>query len=183
MTIFIPIFIFLFIVAILFFGPNGALKSIPFLVMLSFIFSISIWFIGAFFPLIVIFVIYNYLKNKNNPKKTSGGARTRTYYYNSNNAKDFEEFFRQAGGNQNYGNFNYGNGAGNPYEAFEDKTQYYTTLGIQSGADQDEVKKAYRTMARKHHPDRYATADEDVKAYHEKKFKEINEAYDKLSKK
>lgn len=181
MTIFFPIFIFLFIVAVLFFGPNGALKSIPFLVMLSFIFSISIWFIGAFFPLIVIFIIYNYLKNKNNPKRSSGGARTRTYYYSSSNAKDFEEFFRQAGGNQNYGNF--GSGGQSPYGAFEDKTKYYTTLGIQSGADQDEVKKAYRNLARKHHPDRYATADDDVKAYHEKKFKEINEAYDKLSRK
>ena len=133
-------------------------------------------------PFILIYMVIKAVLNMGKPKKTSGGRRTRTYYYTSN-AKDFEEFFRRAGGNQNYGNFNYENSQGNPYQAFEDKTQYYTTLGIESGATQEDIKKAYRSMARKHHPDRYATAEDDIKAYHEKKFKEINEAYDKLAKK
>jgi len=131
-------------------------------------------------PFIVVYMVIKAIFNTGKPKRPSG--RTRTYYYNSN-AKDFEDFFRQAGGNQNYGNFNQGNGQGNPYQAFEDKTQYYTTLGVDSSATQEELKKAYRGMARKHHPDRYATAEDDIKAFHEKKFKEINEAYDKLAKK
>src|SRR5664280_1299616 len=49
---------------------------------------------------------------------------------------------------------------------------YYDTLGIKKDASADEVKKAFRRLARKHHPD--AGGDEE-------KFKEINEAYEVLS--
>ncbi len=40
------------------------------------------------------------------------------------------------------------------------------------------MKKAYRQMALKHHPDRVATLGEDVRRAAEKKFQEINEAKD-----
>lgn len=49
---------------------------------------------------------------------------------------------------------------------------YYSTLGLQRGASPDEIKKAYRSMAMKYHPDRGGD---------EKKFKEIEEAYRTLS--
>lgn len=49
---------------------------------------------------------------------------------------------------------------------------YYSTLGLNRGASSDEIKKAYRSMAMKHHPDRGGD---------EKKFKEIEEAYRTLS--
>lgn len=49
---------------------------------------------------------------------------------------------------------------------------YYDILGIKKDASADEVKKAFRRLARKHHPD--AGGDEE-------KFKEINEAYEVLS--
>ena len=52
---------------------------------------------------------------------------------------------------------------------------YYNILGLSKGASVDEVKKAYRKLARKHHPD----VDKSVGA--EAKFKEINEAYQTLS--
>ena len=49
---------------------------------------------------------------------------------------------------------------------------YYATLGLKRGASDAEIKKAYRSMAMKHHPDRGGD---------EKKFKEISQAYDFLS--
>lgn len=52
------------------------------------------------------------------------------------------------------------------------KPDYYKTLGVPRNATADEIKKAYRKLARKHHPD--AGGDEA-------KFKEINEAYEVLS--
>ncbi len=50
---------------------------------------------------------------------------------------------------------------------------YYETLGVPKNASQDDIKKAFRKLAHKHHPDK-AGGDE-------KKFKEINEAYQVLS--
>jgi curved DNA-binding protein len=49
---------------------------------------------------------------------------------------------------------------------------YYSTLGLKRGASPEEIKKAYRSLAMKHHPDRGGD---------EKKFKEISQAYDFLS--
>ena len=58
----------------------------------------------------------------------------------------------------------------------------YKVLGIAPTATNNEVKKAYRQMALKHHPDKVATLGEDVKRAAEKKFKEINEAKDLIYK-
>lgn len=55
------------------------------------------------------------------------------------------------------------------------KRDYYDTLGVKKGADEAELKKAYRKQAMKYHPDR--NPDDKVA---EQKFKEVNEAYDAL---
>jgi molecular chaperone DnaJ len=55
-------------------------------------------------------------------------------------------------------------------------TDYYEVLGVARGADETEIKRAYRSLARKHHPD---VNQDKVAAEH--KFKEINEAYEVLS--
>lgn len=56
------------------------------------------------------------------------------------------------------------------------KKDYYNILGIKKDAKADEIKKAYRRLARKHHPD---VNPNDKNA--EEKFKEVQEAYDVLS--
>ena len=54
---------------------------------------------------------------------------------------------------------------------------YYKVLGVPKDADTQTIKKAYRKLARKHHPD---LNPGDLEA--EKKFKEINEAYEIIKK-
>ncbi len=56
------------------------------------------------------------------------------------------------------------------------KKDYYETLGVSKGADEQEIKKAYRKMAMKYHPDRNKDSAEA-----EAKFKEVQEANEILS--
>src|SRR5579871_6755453 len=52
---------------------------------------------------------------------------------------------------------------------------YYAVLGVARDADQDAIRRAYRKLARKYHPDVNSDADA------EERFKELGEAYDALS--
>ncbi|RSZ44389.1 molecular chaperone DnaJ [Variovorax beijingensis] len=58
------------------------------------------------------------------------------------------------------------------------KRDYYETLGVPKNASEEEIKKAYRKLAMKHHPDRnHGDTSKDA----ETKFKEVKEAYEMLS--
>lgn len=54
----------------------------------------------------------------------------------------------------------------------------YEVLGVQQGASKDEIKKAYRQLAKQYHPDRYV--DNPLSELAAEKFREIQEAYDQL---
>lgn len=59
------------------------------------------------------------------------------------------------------------------------KRDFYETLGVERTASEDDLKKAYRKLARQYHPD--LQTGEQQKKHAEEKFKEINEAYEHLS--
>ena len=61
------------------------------------------------------------------------------------------------------------------------KRDYYEVLGVDKGASEGDIKKAYRKAAMKYHPDKFANASDAEKKDAEEKFKEINEAYQILS--
>jgi DnaJ family protein A protein 2 len=81
----------------------------------------------------------------------------------------FEDMF---GGGGFPGGFPGGGFGGRPQRPRGDTTALYNTLGVDQKATQAEIKKAFRKLAMKHHPDRGGD---------ENKFKEINNAYEVLS--
>ena len=56
----------------------------------------------------------------------------------------------------------------------------YEVLGVPHGASEEEVKRAYRELARKYHPDNYT--NNPLADLAEEKMKEINEAYEAITK-
>ena len=57
-------------------------------------------------------------------------------------------------------------------------TDPYKVLGVSPDATDDEVKKAYRALARKYHPDKYR--DSDLADLASEKMKEVNAAYEEI---
>lgn len=56
----------------------------------------------------------------------------------------------------------------------------YEILGLEKGARLEEVKRAYRELAGKYHPDKVSHLGEEFQVLAEKRFKEINEAYQEI---
>lgn len=106
--------------------------------------------------LIILGLLWRYLKSKSQ----------RPYSYWS--------FF-----NQNRQSFE-NTGTGSRYETTDAVKDPYTILNIPRNAAPEEIKKAYRQLANKYHPDKVQHLGEDFKKLAEKRFKEIEEAYREL---
>jgi DnaJ like chaperone protein len=65
---------------------------------------------------------------------------------------------------------------------YRDVDSDYKVLGIDASATDDEVKKAYRQMAIKFHPDKVATMGEEFQKGAKEKFQKIQDAYDAIKK-
>lgn len=61
-----------------------------------------------------------------------------------------------------------------------DVSNDYAILGISPDATDEEVKKAYRALAKKYHPDRVSHLGEDMKKQAEEKFNRLSDAYDNI---
>ena len=111
--------------------------------------------------------------------------------------EEAEEFFRNIFGDNfggtyggtTYGGNTYGNSSGGYRQGgsyqrtgtyTSNRSRYYRILGVKDGASQEEIKKAYRQLAKEHHPDKFVNASDSEKKFHENKMKEINEAYENL---
>ena len=64
----------------------------------------------------------------------------------------------------------------------KDTESSYKILGITKSATDEEVKKAYRKMALKYHPDKVSHLGEDFQLKAKQKFQEVNDAYEKIKK-
>jgi DnaJ like chaperone protein len=69
-----------------------------------------------------------------------------------------------------------------PYLKQVDRDWAYKSLEIEPTATNDDIKKAYRRMAMKYHPDKVIDLGEDVKKSATEKFRSVNEAYESLKK-
>lgn len=68
------------------------------------------------------------------------------------------------------------------YQRQKDNNWAYKALEISPSATDEEIKKAYRRMAMKFHPDKVATAGEEIRKQATEKFRGINEAYEHIKK-
>lgn len=125
--------------------------------------------------------------NSNGTRENNTYSNTR-YYGHFRTQEEFEEFIRNAFGGS-FGGSTYGNSSGGYKQGgnyqrtgtyTSNRSRYYRILGLKDGASQEEIKKAYRQLAKEHHPDKFVNASDSEKKFHESKMKEINEAYENL---
>lgn len=125
--------------------------------------------------------------NSNGTRENNTYSNTR-YYGHFRTQEEFEEFIRNAFGGS-FGGSTYGNSSGGYRQGggyqrtgtyTSNRSRYYRILGVKDGASQEEIKKAYRQLAKEHHPDKFVNASDSEKKFHENKMKEINEAYENL---
>jgi DnaJ like chaperone protein len=79
----------------------------------------------------------------------------------------------------NYGGGNYSSSS-TKYRSSHSIENDYKVLEIEPSATDDEVKKAYRKQAMKHHPDKVNHLGEEIRKAAEERFAKLNEAYERI---
>ncbi len=100
-------------------------------------------------------------------KKTQAGRQN--YQYRQSEANSRQQFSE--------------NNSGKTRNRMDEKRGHddpYAVLGIERNATEDEIKKAYRKLVNKYHPDKVAHLGDEFKALAEVRFKEIQQAYRKI---
>jgi hypothetical protein len=94
----------------------------------------------------------------------------------------FQNFFYQGRGSSQYnkGSSQKDTHGTNRFQEGNSSRDPYTVLNVPKDASQEEIKKAYRELANKYHPDKVHHLGDEFKELAEKRFKEIEEAYREL---
>ena len=208
----IPLLILFFILVAGFGIENTFKILPPLIILGLLIYFLGWVAVRYFWIILPIWFVSKLLSNKNKGRNSTYSRtyrRTDDDFFNSsstnrttyggtfNSREEAEEFFRTFfGGGFGQGSTNTG---GNTYSGYSgqngsssyqrttntyttDKSKYYTILGVSKNASQDEIRKAYHKLAKEHHPDKFVNSSDSEKKYHENKMKEINDAYENLTK-
>ena len=92
------------------------------------------------------------------------------YYQSGQNTHNDENYKKAAGENNSRSNTQAQGSSWDPYKILE----------IQRGASQEDIKRAYRQLAGKYHPDKVEHLGDEFRVIAEKRFKEIQQAYQEL---
>ena len=116
--------------------------------------------------LVILGFLLRYFYNRK--KKREAFQR---YYQNGKNTENTGS--RTAGNNQSRSHTFAGNSSSRPWDP-------YQILEIERGASQERIKQAFRNLAGKYHPDKVEYLGDEFKVLAEKRFKEIQRAYEEL---
>jgi hypothetical protein len=103
-------------------------------------------------------------------KKTRGGS----HFGASRGASSFQGM----GGNGSHKEESFGTGS--PPHREEGRKDPWTVLGVPKDASQEKIKQAYRQLANRYHPDKVSHLGDEFRNLAERRFKEIQEAYEHL---
>ena len=109
------------------------------------------------------------------------------YFYLMKKKRERVQKYYQSGQNNTHGDNNYNNAGGENNTRSNAQARNssvlwdpYKILEIDRGASQDDIKRAYRQLAGKYHPDKVEHLGDEFKVLAEKRFKEVQQAYQEL---
>lgn len=99
-------------------------------------------------------------------------------FLNEADARSIEAMYRRSGSNYGWSNANQGWSGAREQKTNEDADWAYTILEISRDASDEEVKRAYRRMAMKFHPDKVSSLGPEAQRVATEKFRKVQEAYE-----